>query len=90
MSYVIIFSKKIGDDNIEGIANFKIDGDKLRLDGLHLHGSSAGKIGRVKLFQIAKDLGIEMNVKEVVIQGGRRTTGRQKGKIPSPITIKVD
>ena len=87
---VIVFSSKFGDEVVEGMANFKMVGDKLHLNGLHLQGSSAGKVGRVNMWEMAKDLGKQFNAKQVIIQGGKRTTGKYKGKIPSPITINVN
>lgn len=65
-------------------------GDKLHLNGLHLQGSSAGQVGRSNMWNMAKDLGKQFNAKEVIIQGGKRTTGKYKGTVPSPITIKVN
>ena len=87
---VIVFSSKFGDEAVEGIANFKMVGDKLHLNGLHLQGSSAGQVGRSNMWNMAKDLGKQFNAKEVIIQGGKRTTGKYKGTVPSPITIKVN
>ncbi len=87
---VIVFSAKIGDELVEGIANFKVAEKRLHLNGLHLQGASAGKVGRTTLWDMAKDLGKQFGVDEVLIQGGRRTTGKYKGKVPSPLTIKVD
>ncbi|WP_430967046.1 hypothetical protein [Spongiimicrobium sp. 2-473A-2-J] len=75
---------------MEAISNFKVVGDKLYLNKLHLEGSSAGKIGRANLWEMAKGLGKQFNVNEVIIQGGMRTTGKYKGTIPSPVTIKVN
>lgn len=47
-------------------------------------------IGRKALWEIGKDLGKQFNVKEVLIQGGKRTTGKYKDKVPSAFTIKID
>jgi hypothetical protein len=87
---VIIFSSRIGKETIEGITNFAVKDGKLYLNQLHLQGSSAGSVGRGSLWNMAKDLGKQYNVNEVIIQGGKRTTGKYKGTVPSPITIKVD
>jgi len=87
---VIIFSSKFGDEAVQGVSNFKVVGDKLLLDKLHLQGSAAGEIGRANLWNMAKDLGKQFNVKEVIIQGGKRTTGKYKGTVPSQISIKVN
>ncbi len=84
------FSVKKGDYNIESITHFEIKGDKLFLNQLHLGGAAAGRVGRETLWEIAKDLGKQHNVKEVIIQGGRRTTGKYKGKVPSQVVIKID
>lgn len=89
-SGVIVFSAKIGTETIEGIANVSMKGDKLYLRQLHLGGSTAGKVGRSGLFQMARDLGRQYGAKEVVIEGGKRTTGKYVGQTPTPFTIKVD
>lgn len=79
----MIFSSKVGKETVEGISNFTIKEGKLYLNQLHLQGSSAGKVGRESLWDMARDLGRQYNVKEVIIQGGRRTTGKYKGQMPS-------
>lgn len=86
---IMMFSSKVGTETVEGISNFTVKEGKLYLNQLHLQGSSAGKVGRESLWDMARDLGRQYNVKEVIIQGGRRTTGKYKGQMPSPITIKV-
>ncbi|MCP1302180.1 RHS repeat-associated core domain-containing protein [Chryseobacterium sp. S0630] len=87
---VMIFSSKIKEEIVEGITDFAVKDGKLYLNQLHLQGSSGGKVGREALWNIAKDLGKQHNVTEVIIQGGKRTTGKYIGKVPSPITIKVE
>lgn len=86
----MMFSSKIGKETVEGIANFAFKNKKLYLNQLHLQGSSPGNVGRGALWDIAKDLGKQYNANEVIIQGGKRTTGKYKGTVPSPITIKVN
>ncbi len=87
---VMIFSSNVGNETVEGITNFMVKDGKLFLNELHLQGSSAGNIGREALWKMARDLGKQYNVSEVIIQGGRRTTGKYKGQVPSPISIKVN
>ena len=87
---VMMFSSKIGKETVEGITNFVVKDGKLYLNQLHLQGSSAGNVGREALWDMAKDLGRQYNVKEVIIQGGKRTTGKYKGQVPSMIEIKVN
>lgn len=86
---VLMFSAKNGKETIEGISHYLVDEETLYLDQLHLEGSDAGKIGRKVLWEMAKDLGRQHGVQKVVIQGGRRTTGKYSGQIPSPITIEI-
>ena len=38
----------------------------------------------------ASAYGVVDNVQEVIIQGGKRTTGKYKGTVPSPIKIKIN
>ncbi|TAE11876.1 MAG: hypothetical protein EAZ95_13070 [Bacteroidetes bacterium] len=87
---VMLFSFQIETENVQGITNFSIEGKTLRLTNLHLQGSESGKIGRKILWEMAKDLGKQYQVEQVVIYGGRRTTGKYKGQVPSPITIKIE
>lgn len=87
---VLLFSFQVGEENVQGITDFKVEIETLYLINLHLQGSESGKIGRKILWEMAKDLGRQFQAKEVVIQGGKRTTGKYKGQIPNPITIIVD
>lgn len=87
---IMIFSAKFGDEVVEGISNFIVKDKKLYLDKLHLQGSEGGKVGISNLFEMARDLGHQYNIEEVIIQGGKRTTGQYKETTPSPITIKID
>jgi hypothetical protein len=87
---VMMFTSKIGTETVEGVTNFVIEDGKLFLNKLHIQGSSGGKVGRAALWDIAKDIGKQYNVEEIIIQGGKRTTGKYKGKIPSPVSIKVE
>jgi hypothetical protein len=87
---MLIFSFQVEDENVQGITNFIVDDEVLYLDKLHLQGSEPGKVGIYKLREMAKDLGRHFQAKKVVIQGGKRTTGKYKGQIPSPITINIE
>ncbi len=65
---------------------------------LHIQGSGAGSSSIAELRTMAKALGKQQNVKEVVVFGARRTTGSSvghyaqftKGKIPKPLIFKID
>jgi hypothetical protein len=87
---VLLFSFQVGEENVQGITDFNVESETLHLINLHLQGSESGKIGRSTLWEMAKDLGRQFQTKKVVIQGGKRTTGKYKGQVPTPITIIVD
>ena len=59
------------------------DGDRLILRGAHIEGDGTLK----EALSAAKAFGREQGVKEVVIEGGARTTGANPGHVPRPITI---
>ena len=40
--------------------------------------------------KLAPARGKQFPVKEIVIQGEKRSTGKYKGKVPSPVIIKID
>ncbi|MFN9299203.1 MAG: hypothetical protein ACK6DZ_16045, partial [Acidobacteriota bacterium] len=75
------------------IANISREGDTIILQGAHMQGSGAGQFGGKELLkeirEAAKQFGREQGAKEVVIQGGARTSGANPGHIPPPIRIKV-
>jgi hypothetical protein len=79
----IVVTTPIGD--LKLIASVSIVGRTLRLDGMHVGGSTAGLLGRSGLNAIGRKLMEVADVDEIIIQGGTRTTGRYKGKVPRPI-----
>ncbi len=86
---VLIFTFRLTSYVIEGIADVRIGNQVLHLDQLHLQGAAMNQIGRAALWQCARELGQLFQVTTVVIQGGRRTTGKMKGQVPRPITIHL-
>jgi hypothetical protein len=70
---------------IEIIGSVTRRGRVLRLDRVHVQGLAPGALGRAGLNAIGRKLLEEADVDEIVIQGGARTTGRNKGKQPRPI-----
>jgi len=65
------------------------NGNQLVLSGMHIQGAGAGTSSLSELRNIARVLGQQFSVDEVVINGGDRTSGANVGKTPRPITIKV-
>jgi hypothetical protein len=70
---------------LEVIGNVTLVGRTLRIDGAHDQGLLPGALGRAGLNAIGRKLLEEADVDEIVIQGGTRTTGQRKGKVPRPI-----
>mgnify|MGYP001597526064 CR=1 FL=1 len=65
-------------------------GNQLILNGMHVDGPGAGSSSLGQLRNIARALGQQYGVDEVVINGGTRTSGANPGKVPRSITIKVN
>ena len=62
-----------------------VAGRVLHVDAAHVGGLKPGDLGRVGLNAIGQKLLVEADVDEIVIQGGARTSGKYRGKIPRAI-----
>ena len=67
------------------IGSLSIVGRVLHIDAAHVGGLAAGALGRAGLNAIGRKLLEVADVDQIVIQGGARSTGRNKGKVPRPI-----
>jgi hypothetical protein len=67
------------------IGSVSIAGRVMRIDRAHVEGLEMGALGRAGLHAIGRKLLEIADVDEIIIQGGTRTTGRTKGKVPRPI-----
>lgn len=74
---------------IEVIANVRIEAGTAHLDQLHIDGPGAGTMGLADLHAFAVELGRQLGVARLVIQGGMRTTGARPGHVPRPIVVRV-
>jgi hypothetical protein len=66
------------------MAEVLLDGRRLILHGLHLHGESVGvnELGIVGLRRMVHEVMEELDVDEIVIRGSVRTTGSGPGRAP--------
>jgi len=80
---IVTISTPVGTLELIGAAT--LSGRPLRIDGAYIQGLTPGSLGRAGLNAIGRKLLKEADVDQIVIQGGARTTGQRKGKIPSPI-----
>ena len=67
------------------IGSVSIAGRLMRIDRAHVEGLRIGALGRAGLNAIGRKLLEVADVDEIIIQGGTRTTGRTKGKVPRAI-----
>ena len=65
-------------------------GDTLVLKELAIDGPGRGTMGIRELREFARQLGRQQGASEVVIEGGRRLTGANPGRIPHTIRIRVN
>lgn len=86
---VLLFSFLVAGSRIDCLTNFIRKEDELWLIRLHLQGKAVNQVGRSALWQVAYQLGHYFGVKTLHILGGRRTTGRYKGKMPTPFSINI-
>ncbi len=86
---VLLFSFPIAGNRIECLTNFIRNADELWLIRLHLPGKAINQVGRSALWQVAYQLGRYFGVRTLHVAGGRRTTGRYKGKLPTPFSTII-
>lgn len=79
---IIIVRTPVGAISIIGTPT--IAGRVLNVDEAHIGGPGAGCLGRKGLHAIARKLMEELDVDQIVAQGGTRTTGLRNGKKPPP------
>lgn len=60
-------------------------GNTLHVVMAHVEGLEPGRLGRSGLNAIGRKILAEAGVEEVIIEGGARTTGRNKGRPPRVI-----
>ncbi len=65
-------------------------GTTLNIDGAHVQGLHRGALGRAGLNAIGYKILEELSVKKIIIQGGVRTTGRNRQKRPRQICFPND
>jgi hypothetical protein len=69
---------------IEVIGRVAVEQRVLRVRQAHVQGARPGAVGRAGLNAIGRRLLEEIDVDQVVVEGGARTTGRNPGRAPRP------
>lgn len=67
------------------IGSVSIVGRVLHIEKAHVGGLAPGALGRAGLNAIGRKLLEVADVDQIIIQGGFRSTGKNKGKAPRPI-----
>jgi hypothetical protein len=67
------------------LGSVSLVGRILTIDRVHVQGLRPGSLGRSGLNAIGRKLLVEADVDTIIVQGGVRTTGCNKGKLPKPI-----
>jgi hypothetical protein len=80
---VLVITTPVGAMSLVG--SISIVGRVMRIDRAHVEGLKLGALGRAGLNAIGRKLLELADVDQIIIQGGTRTTGRTKGKVPRPI-----
>jgi hypothetical protein len=80
---IITVTTPLGTLRIAG--NVTVVGNVLVVDQAHVEGLLPGALGRSGLNAVGRKLLEVANVREVVVQGATRTTGKHRGQKPSPI-----
>ena len=82
-----------GEITIVGEPTVSDDGETLTIGGeggAHIEGPGGGKVGLTGVREAGRKIGESFGVKEVIIQGGERTTGANVGKQPRPVKVKAN
>jgi hypothetical protein len=81
-----------GEVEIEVIANMNRQGNRIILDKAHFTKNAGDKLLPNQLQEFGRDFLRQHGngATELVIQGATRTTGAAPGKVPPPITIKLE
>ncbi len=77
---IVVVTTPVG--TLEIIGSIELHGRVMRVMDAHVQGLTPGALGRAGLNAIGRKLMDEANVDEIVIQGGVRTTGRNRGRRP--------
>lgn len=91
---VIHIAVKTAKGEVEVVAHVAKEGDRLVLKKLYVQGAGANSLGVRELRQLerefAQEIGKREGVKEVIIEGGKRESGANPGKISRSRTCKID
>lgn len=86
---VIFYTTKIGDDVIEFGGTFSKADDVLTIKGFDIDGGLTNKLGVKVLKEIMNDFGKSEGVSKIVVEGAKRTTGANPGRLPAKLIFDI-
>jgi hypothetical protein len=87
---IVFYSTKVGDDAIEFGGSFTKTDGILTIKNFDIDGSLTNKLGIRGLKDIINEFGKQQGVKQVIIEGAKRTTGANPGRIPSSLIFNIN
>jgi len=87
---LLFYSTKIGEDVIEFGGNFSKSNGTLTIKNFDIDGAITNELGIRGIKDVVTDFGRQQGVNQVIIQGAKRTTGANPGKVPSQLTFKIN
>ncbi|WP_165602107.1 hypothetical protein [Methylobacterium indicum] len=73
---------------LDVMAQVTLEGRSLRLDGMHIGGDASKRWGAAALRDVAQGVVEELDVDEIQLVGGVRTTGAHPGREPRPRRLR--
>lgn len=87
---LIIYSTKVGDEVVTFGGNITKENGSLIIKNFDVDGNLTNMLGIRGLKEIIKDFGAQQGVQKVIIEGAKRTTGANPGKVPSQMIFNID
>jgi len=89
---VVIYAAQVGEQKVEVIAHILKEEGKLLMQKTHIQGAGPNSLGnnyRTVLREIFTQIGKLENVQQVIVEPGKRTSGKMIGQVPKPQTINI-
>jgi hypothetical protein len=86
---IIIYSTKIGDEVIKFGGEFDKVDDVLTIKNLDIDGNLTNKLGINGLKEMINNFGRDQGVSKVIVEGAKRTTGANPGRLPARLVFDI-
>ena len=86
---MIFYTTKVGDEIIEFGGTFSKADDVLTIRQFDIDGGLTNKVGIKGLKDIINEFGKSKGVSRVVVEGAKRTTGANPGRLPAKLVFEI-